>query len=127
MKAKDIKTLKKYGFLELITEENLPSKITKWRDDFTDAEIDSFSNLWIKDDDIKRDNLVVSDSHVLYWHEGILVYHVGHSRRGQHYYLLADKATLEISIIASKGDGDGSSVLLPNILVTMIKNGDLTI
>lgn len=52
------------------------------------------------------------------------VYEIGHSRRGQYYYLLIiDK---EIYIEASKPDGDGCFVLLPDILLKMFEDKNIT-
>jgi len=88
MKAKDIETLKKYGFLELPELEYAP-------DDFE-------------------------------YYDNFLFLFINFSRRGQSYWLMAGKDTLNILIVATKPDGDGSFVELPNVLLEMIKNGDVT-
>ncbi len=47
-------------------------------------------------------------------------FNIGHSRRGQFYYLLVDKNTRNIFIYASKPDGDGTSILFPNVIGQLI-------
>ena len=47
-------------------------------------------------------------------------YNIGHSRRGQFYYLLVDEATRAIDIYASKPDGSGTSIRLPDVLIRLI-------
>lgn len=119
----NLETLMSYGFFELFKEENLPSKITEWRNDFTDEEIDEFSNLYLKDEEYRQKYFVISDSHTLYYYENVLVYNIGHSRRGQFYYLILDKTSLQLSILASKADGEGSSISLPDVILKLYKNG----
>ena len=50
-------------------------------------------------------------------------YCIGHSRRGQHYYLLVDSNSREISIYASEPDGSGGSINCPDILLKMFLDG----
>jgi len=49
------------------------------------------------------------------------VFEVGHARRGQFYYILIDDDR-KIYIWASEPDGDGSAILMPDILVRLIKD-----
>lgn len=124
MKFKDLETAKKY-FWQIFQEDKLPSKITKWNENFTDAEHEKFVNLWEEDERIKSECLVVSDDSELYYYENYLAYAVGHSRRCQWYYLLCHTKTLEVSIFATSPDGSGSDVSLPKELITWIINGDV--
>jgi len=55
------------------------------------------------------------------------LYNIGHARRGQFYYLLVDENTRIIDIYASKPDGSGTSIGLPDILVTLISNNIINI
>jgi len=61
----------------------------------------------------------------LEYYDTYLVLLINFSRRGQSYWLLAGKDSLLISVIATKPDGDGCEVLLPNVLLEMIQNGDI--
>ena len=48
---------------------------------------------------------------------------VGHSRRGQFYYLLIDPKTREIRVYASRPDGDGGPIDLGDELLKMFVAG----
>ena len=52
----------------------------------------------------------------------IMSYYLGHSRRGQMYYLLVDEA-LNIRLYASPPDGGGGSLLMPDVLIRLHKAG----
>ena len=41
-----------------------------------------------------------------------MIYEIGHSRRGQFYFILVDKTSLEISVYATEPDGSGTDVVL---------------
>ena len=126
MKFKDLETAKKY-LSPIFQEDKLPSKITQWSENFTDEEHDNFINLWKEDERIKKECFVVSEYSDLYYYDKYLAYRIDHARRGQCYYLLCDVNTLDISIIATTPDGSGSDVLLPNVLITWILNGDVVL
>lgn len=49
-------------------------------------------------------------------------FNIGHSRRGQHYYLLIGFSSRIINIFASKPDGDGTYIGLPDVLFQLIKD-----
>jgi len=55
--------------------------------------------------------------------EGNLVYNLGHSRRGQWYYYIINEDTRELSVFATKPDGDGTDVLLDEVVITMYDLG----
>ena len=124
MKFKDLETAKKY-FLPIFQEDKLPSKLTQWSENFTEKEHNNFINLWKEDEKIKKKCLVVSDDSELYYFENFLVYEIGHSRRGQFYFLLCEIETLEISVLATKPEGSGSKVLMPNQMINWIKDGEI--
>ena len=42
-------------------------------------------------------------------------FELGHSRRGQFYYILVDKGSREISIYSTKPDGDGGELYLDSV------------
>lgn len=56
--------------------------------------------------------------------EGKLVYDLGHSRRGQYYYLIIEDDRT-ISVFATKPDGDGTSIELDDILFELFENNML--
>jgi hypothetical protein len=127
MKIKNLQVARKYGFCPIFHEENLPSNVTEWNNDFTDEEIVAYSNLHLEDDKIKKQNIVVSDRDELYWFDDYLILNIGHSRRGQYYYIFCHKKTLELYVYASKPDGSGGVCNLPDILVQMILTGDVVL
>ena len=47
---------------------------------------------------------------------------IGHSRRGQFYYLLVNEKDRLIDIYAPKPDGDGTSIKCPDVLIQLMKN-----
>jgi len=50
-------------------------------------------------------------------------YEIGHSRRGQTYFLLISSETRELFIYASRPDGSGCEILFPDIVKELIKGG----
>lgn len=50
-------------------------------------------------------------------------YEIGHSRRGQRYFLLVSKDTRELFIYASRPDGSGCEVLFPDIVKELMWGG----
>lgn len=49
------------------------------------------------------------------------LYEIGHSRRGQFYYLLVKESNREIIIYASAPDGSGGAIKAPSVLISLIK------
>ncbi len=127
MKIKNLEVAKKYGFVTIFKEENLPTNVVKWRDDFNNEELERFINLHTEDDVIRKETIVVSDRSDLYYYDDCLAYNMGHSRRGQFYYILCDKETLDLTILATSPDGSGCDCDLPDVLVEMILNGDVVL
>ena len=50
-------------------------------------------------------------------------FEIGHSRRGQFYYLLVKESTRKIIIYATKPDGSGGVIGCPDVLVKLISDG----
>ena len=49
------------------------------------------------------------------------IYNIGHSRRGQFYYLIVkDK---EFSLFASEPDGDGGAIKMPRVIIDLYESG----
>jgi hypothetical protein len=72
----------------------------------------------ICDQDWKEGHGVLGDYCTLDFHEGY-VYEIGHSRRGQFYYILVDTSG-NLTLYASEPDGSGSSVNFPDIIIQLI-------
>ena len=51
-----------------------------------------------------------------------LLYRIGHSRRGQMYYIGIFDETREILLFATKPDGDGGSIEVGDIFTKLIQN-----
>ena len=59
-----------------------------------------------------------------YMFENNWVFHVGHSRRGQFYYITVDtKGTIEL--YASRPDGSPGSIDMPDVLIDLVADGIL--
>lgn len=50
-------------------------------------------------------------------------FNIGHSRRGQFYYLLVDETTRNVAIYASEPDGSGGCVDCPDVLFELFNDG----
>ena len=48
---------------------------------------------------------------------------LGHSRRGQFYWILVNSGSRNLSIVATMPDGDGGAIRIPNILMRMVEEG----
>ena len=51
------------------------------------------------------------------------VHEIGHSRRGQHYYLTIHPDTREIRVFATKPDGRGTDIEIGDALLDMFEKG----
>ena len=124
MRFKDLETAKKH-LIPIFSEEKLPSKTTFWAKNLSEEEIDRLLNIEKEDDIIRNECYVVSEYSELSSYEDYLACKIGHSRRGQYYYILCNIKNLELSIIATKPDGEGADVQLPDCLLNWIINGDV--
>lgn len=125
MKIKSKEKAFYYGFKPIVKEENLPSKQWEWSDNITDEECDRFYKIEELSNMIEQTSLVVNWYNPLYFFDNCFVYEIGHSRRGQHYYILCDENTLELSLFTSSGNGEGSDVDFPKVIYNMVINGDI--
>ena len=67
-----------------------------------------------------KEEYISDEDPVLNYFEGYL-YNIGHSRRGQHYYLLCN-TTGSFSLYASEPDGAGGQILMPGIILKLIED-----
>jgi len=125
MKFKNLEIAKEF-FSPIFKEEKLPSKLFKFSTNYTQEEVDEYNNIWKKDEEIKETHFIVSYEQDLYWYaDNSLVREISYARRGQIYYLLCNIETLEISVLATKPDGSGCEVLMPDILIEWFLKGYL--
>ena len=54
---------------------------------------------------------------------GRYVCEIGHSRRGQFYYLTIHPETFEIYVYANEADGQGTHIMIGDVLFRMIEKG----
>jgi len=81
-----------------------------------------------KEKEINQTHIVVSEGNDLhYYADDYLAREISHARRGQFYYLLCNVETLEISVLATKPDGSGCEVLMPDILIQWFSLGYLVL
>ena len=125
MKIKDLETAKKYGFKLLISESDLIDEAAAWRDDFTQEELEEFKKISEINKKLVQENIVVPEYSCLSGFEGNYGINIGHSKRGQHYYILCNPDTLVLSVFVTASDSSGSNCALPDSLFEMIKNGDV--
>ncbi len=57
-----------------------------------------------------------------YLFENNWVFNIGHSRRGQFYYIIVDSKR-NLSLYASQPDGSPGPIELPSVLIDLVKNG----
>jgi len=111
--------LLEFGFKPLITSEKIDAL---WKDSKNKSN-EEVSEIIKLENKLREDNFIVEDEDsVLYYFQNVYVYEIGHSRRGQFYYLLFNVNTKTFEILATEPDGSGGSVELPNILIDLIKN-----
>ena len=126
MKIKSLQKAFEYGFKSIIKREDLPYNKWEWSDNITDQECDEFHKAEELSKKIEQENIIVNSYYnELYFYDNCLALNLGHSRRGQCYYILCDKQTLELSIFATNADGDSSSIDFPKVIYEMIINQDV--
>lgn len=105
----------------IIKEEDTPIyQVSESTSDDEYAKIEELDGL------VRDTHFVVNHEDDLYNYDSYMVLpFTKHSRRGQFYYFLAHKKTLELSVFASKPDGSGGLVMLPDELIDLIKKGDI--
>jgi len=105
-KKNELSELIKYGFKKILKEPNI--------DDYnTDIQEEEYQYYGDCHDYERQDDMFDYYEYAL---------NVGHARRGQSYYILIDKNRI-VHIWASKPDGDGSSIQMPDALVKLINDG----
>lgn len=55
--------------------------------------------------------------------ENQVIYEMGHSRRGQFYFILIDKSSLVMSVYATEPDGSGSNIAMSDVIFDLIQAG----
>jgi hypothetical protein len=118
IKKEKVKDLGKVGFVKIVKESDSPIYLTD-----NNTQKDVFDKLY--QEYLKFiENYVINDEHddPLTVYEGQYVYDLGHSSRGQHYYILIQK-DLQVTILASKADGDGTHVKVGDIFQKLISKG----
>ncbi len=122
MKVKNLETALKY-FIPIRTENDSPLIGFDWNK-ATDNEV---AMIIEQEKQFQKLNYIAGNDDSLYYFTDYLVFEVGHSRRGQFYYILCHQNSLELSVLATEPDGSGGMINLPDVLFTMIKNGDVII
>jgi hypothetical protein len=118
IKKEKVKDLANIGFVKIVKESASPIYLT---DNNTPKNVfDELYQEYLK----FIENYVINDEHddPLTVYEGQYVYDLGLSRRGQHYYVLIQK-DLQVAILASKPDGDGTHIEVGDIFQKLISEG----
>jgi hypothetical protein len=118
IKQEKLKDLGKVGFVKIVKGSDSPIYLT---DNNTPiAVFDKLYQEYLK----FIENYVIDNEYddPLSECEGQYIYDLGHSRRGQHYYILIQK-DLQVTILASKADGDGTHVKVGDIFQKLISKG----
>jgi hypothetical protein len=118
IKQEKLKDLGKVGFVKIVKESDSPIYLT---DNNTPKDVfDELYQEYLK----FSENYVINDEDddPLSVYEGQYVYDLGHSSRGQHYYILIQK-DWQVAVFASKPDGDGTHVEIGDIFQKLISEG----
>ena len=121
MKIKDskVKDLEKIGFVKVAIYENSPLLLLT--DEMPDDEVKQIVKL---EDEFQINHYVAYDDYDgLYYHEGCWVFEIGHSRRGQWYFVIINKDTNEVQLLATEPDGSGGIINAGDIFKTLIAGG----
>ena len=121
MKIKDskVKDLEKIGFVKVALERNSP--MSSLTDEMSDDEVQQILKL---DNEFQKSHYVAEDDDDrLYYYESCWVFEIGHSRRGQSYYVIINKDTNEVQILATEPDGSGGIINAGDIFKTLIAGG----
>ena len=121
IKASKLKDLSSIGFVKVALEENSPMSITSITQAMSDDEVKQIIKL---EDEFQSSYYVAEDyDDGLYYYEGCWVFEIGHSRRGQSYYVIINKDTNEVQILATEPDGSGGIINAGDIFKTLIAGG----
>jgi len=118
IKQEKLKDLASIGFVKIVKGSDSPIYLT---DNNTPIKVfDELYQEYLK----FIENYVIDNEYddPLSGYEGQYVYDLGHSSRGQHYYVLIQK-DLQVSIFASKADGSGTWVEIGDIFQKLIIDG----
>jgi hypothetical protein len=118
IKQEKLKDLASIGFVKIVKESDSPIYLT---DNNTPiAVFDELYQEYLK----FIENYVIDNEYddPLSGYEGQYVYDLGHSSRGQRYYVLIQK-DLQIAIFASKANGDGTHIKVGDIFQKLISDG----
>ena len=119
IKANKIGDLEKIGVVKVALEENSP--LLSLTDEMTDDEVKQIVKL---EDEFQSNHYVAEDyDDGLYYYESSWVFEIGHSRRGQSYYVIINKNTNEVQILATEPDGSGGIINAGDIFKTLIAGG----
>jgi hypothetical protein len=121
IKASKVKDLEKIGFVKVALKENSPMSNASITEAMSDDEVRQIIKL---EDEFQSNHYVAFDYESrLYYHDGCWVFEIGHSRRGQRYYVIIDKDTNEVQLLATEPDGCGGIINAGDIFKTLIENG----
>jgi hypothetical protein len=124
IKASKLKDLSSIGFVKVALKENSPLSNASITKDMSDDEVRQIIKL---ENEFQKSHYVAYDDYDgLYYHEGCWVFEIGHSRRGQSYYVIINKDTNEVQILATEPDGSGGIINAGDIFKVLIENGFIT-
>ena len=119
IKASKLKDLSSIGFVKVALEENSP--MSSLTDEMNDDEVKQIVKL---ENEFEKSHYVAYDDYDgLYYYEGCWVFEIGHSRRGQSYYVIINKNTNEVQLLATEPDGSGGIINAGDIFKVLIENG----
>ena len=121
IKANKIGDLEKIGFVKVALEENSPMSRASITEAMSDDEIRQIVKL---DNEFQSSYYVAeNDYDGLYYYDECWVFEIGHSRRGQSYYVIINKDTNEVQLLATEPDGSGGIINAGDIFKVLIAGG----
>jgi len=123
MKVKDFTKLTNYGFQKVIDKDDLPL-IQYYKENKSET---YNHNEYLKA--LKREERILQTHYIIededdpfyYYNDLYYVYNIGHSRRGQFYYILVF-TDYTIGLLATKPDGDGGFIEYPDVIIELFKD-----
>ena len=118
IKKEKVKDLGNIGFVKIMSEPK--SILHLLTDGLSNDEQSEIIEKYYES--FKENHVCENSDDKFYFYEGCYFYNLGHARRGQHYYVLIQK-DLQVAILASKPDGDGTHIKVGDIFQKLISEG----
>ena len=123
-KEVNLEDLVKFGFSKVIPDKDLPTYKFDFKNWNSELEPNKYNELLKEEEELLKHKVVldeICDDADCYFNLYDYIYDLGHSRRGQHYYIIVNESR-NFNIIATEPDGSGGVCELGNILIELLEN-----